>query len=110
MERLPQTIHQILTRFKPKSTPSTSTSVINAATINKSSSSSWLSMVSKSPVHIPTTIVHGWVRTVRFQKKIAFVEITDGSTCKGLQAVLDPDLARTYVNCFIYFILLNSCL
>lgn len=32
--------------------------------------------------------VRGWVRTVRDQKTFAFVDINDGSTLAGLQAVL----------------------
>ena len=36
--------------------------------------------------------VQGWVRTVRDQKKFAFVEINDGSSMKGLQAVAAADI------------------
>ena len=35
--------------------------------------------------------VHGWVRTVRKQKKIAFAALGDGSTLDSLQAVLKPE-------------------
>jgi asparaginyl-tRNA synthetase len=35
--------------------------------------------------------VHGWVRSVRKQKKIAFAALGDGSTLESLQAVLKPD-------------------
>lgn len=35
--------------------------------------------------------VRGWVRTVRDQKTFAFIEINDGSTLAGLQAVLQAD-------------------
>jgi asparaginyl-tRNA synthetase len=35
--------------------------------------------------------VHGWVRSVRKQKKIAFAALGDGSTLDSLQAVLKPD-------------------
>ena len=37
--------------------------------------------------------VQGWVRTVRDQKKFAFVEINDGSSMTGLQAVAEADIA-----------------
>lgn len=40
--------------------------------------------------------VHGWVRSVRKQKQIAFADINDGTTFKGLQATLDPALAEKY--------------
>lgn len=33
--------------------------------------------------------IKGWVRTVRRQKKLAFLQISDGSTAQGLQAVAD---------------------
>ena len=35
--------------------------------------------------------VHGWVRSVRKQKKIAFAALGDGSTLDSLQAVLKPE-------------------
>lgn len=37
--------------------------------------------------------VHGWVRSVRKQKKVAFVSLGDGSTVENLQATLPPDQA-----------------
>lgn len=36
--------------------------------------------------------VMGWVRTVRLQKEFAFVEINDGSSLHGVQAVISRDL------------------
>ena len=38
-------------------------------------------------------IVHGWIRTVRLQKNVAFAEISDGSQLKGLQIVMAPEQA-----------------
>ena len=35
--------------------------------------------------------VYGWVRSLRKQKKIAFVAVGDGSTLDPLQAVLKPE-------------------
>jgi len=35
---------------------------------------------------VPTT-VHGWIKSVRRQKKVSFAVINDGTTLKGLQAV-----------------------
>jgi len=40
--------------------------------------------------------VRGWVRTVRDQKTFSFVEINDGSTLAGLQAVLQADECEGY--------------
>ena len=34
--------------------------------------------------------IQGWVRTVRTQKLFSFVEINDGSSLLGVQAVIDP--------------------
>lgn len=39
--------------------------------------------------------VQGWVRTVRDQKKFSFIEINDGSTLTGIQAVAVCDI-ETY--------------
>ena len=36
--------------------------------------------------------VSGWVRTLRKQKKIAFIEINDGSSVKSMQVVLSPSI------------------
>ncbi|KAJ1672489.1 hypothetical protein EV182_007075 [Spiromyces aspiralis] len=39
--------------------------------------------------------VHGWVRTVRIHKQVAFVEVSDGSMLKGIQVIADnPELVR----------------
>eukprot|EP00968_Pinguiococcus_pyrenoidosus_P026764 scaffold7329_cov222-Pinguiococcus_pyrenoidosus.AAC.6 len=37
-------------------------------------------------------VVRGWCRTVRDQKSFAFLEVNDGSSVKGLQAVVDASL------------------
>jgi len=34
---------------------------------------------------------HGWIRTVRQQKQLVFMELTDGSTMHHLQCILQPD-------------------
>ena len=36
-------------------------------------------------------VVKGWVRTVRKQKTLAFVEVNDGSSLSGIQCVLPFD-------------------
>jgi len=39
-----------------------------------------------------TLTIQGWVRTKREQKEFSFVEVTDGSSMNGLQAVVGQDL------------------
>lgn len=39
-----------------------------------------------------TVTIQGWVRTKREQKEFCFVEINDGSSMVGLQAILNPSL------------------
>ncbi|KAJ1920055.1 asparaginyl-tRNA synthetase [Mycoemilia scoparia] len=42
-----------------------------------------------------STTVHGWVKSVRLHKQIAFVEVADGSVSKGIQVVIEtPELAQ----------------
>lgn len=36
--------------------------------------------------------VEGWVKTLRDQKKNSFIEISDGSSLKGIQAVADATI------------------
>lgn len=36
-------------------------------------------------------VVKGWVRTVRAQKKLGFLEVNDGSSLKGLQCVVEGE-------------------
>lgn len=42
--------------------------------------------------------VCGWVRTIRQSKNIAFMEINDGSSLKGLQVVLDKNTLNNFDN------------
>ena len=37
-------------------------------------------------------LIKGWVRTVRKQKTLAFVEVNDGSNMNGIQCVLSFDV------------------
>ena len=41
--------------------------------------------------------MHGFIRSVRKQKRIAFAEISDGSTIEPVQAILQPVQAAEYV-------------
>ncbi|KAH9994719.1 asparaginyl-tRNA synthetase [Russula vinacea] len=46
-----------------------------------------------------TIHVHGWVKSVRLQKRIAFAMVHDGTTPKGLQAVFqNPTQAKVLTN------------
>jgi uncharacterized FAD-dependent dehydrogenase len=40
-------------------------------------------------------VARGWVRQLRSQKSISFVELNDGSSLESLQVVCSPDLARS---------------
>lgn len=40
--------------------------------------------------------VCGWVRTIRVSKSIAFLELNDGSSFKGLQVILEEDKLENY--------------
>jgi hypothetical protein len=47
-------------------------------------------------------VIKGWVRTVRKQKTLAFVEVNDGSNLGGIQCVLsidDETMEGTYCMC-----------
>lgn len=61
-------------------------------------------------------VIKGWVRTVRKQKTLAFVEVNDGSNLKGIQSVLSFDaidettMDGTYYFCFISFPSFYFCL
>jgi asparaginyl-tRNA synthetase len=42
--------------------------------------------------------VHAWVKSIRRQKRVAFAELSDGSTLGGLQAVFgDVEMAKGFV-------------
>ncbi|KAL1935509.1 hypothetical protein VTP01DRAFT_4649 [Rhizomucor pusillus] len=38
--------------------------------------------------------VRGWIRSVRKQKQVCFANLNDGTTVKGMQAILTPELAE----------------
>lgn len=50
-----------------------------------------------------STIIQGWIKSIRAHKRVAFIEITDGTTSETLQAVIknkgksvgDSDLSGT---------------
>ncbi|KAI8082713.1 asparaginyl-tRNA synthetase [Halteromyces radiatus] len=39
----------------------------------------------------PNVTIRGWIRSVRQQKQLSFATINDGSTLKGIQAILNDD-------------------
>ncbi|KAG9004317.1 asparaginyl-tRNA synthetase [Tulasnella sp. JGI-2019a] len=49
------------------------------------------------PVSEPVT-VHGWIKSIRKQKKYAFAEIRDGTSHRTLQAVIPADIAKLLNN------------
>lgn len=52
-----------------------------------------ISYIKDHPEKVGETIeVKGWVRTIRDQKKFAFIELNDGSCLGGLQVVVDETL------------------
>lgn len=38
--------------------------------------------------------VRGWIRSVRKQKQVSFATVNDGSTLKGIQAILNEEHAE----------------
>lgn len=75
--------------------PTTTTRLFSATA---SSTSTTPSMVLKRVKTIdavdPTeesVVVKGWVRTIRKQKTLAFVQVNDGSNLKGIQCVVSFD-------------------
>jgi asparaginyl-tRNA synthetase len=49
--------------------------------------------------------IKGWVRTVRKQKTLAFVEVNDGSSLSGIQCVLPFDNISEESRAGEYFLL-----
>jgi len=47
---------------------------------------------------VPDVEVSGWVRSVRKSSGVRFIDITDGSSMRPVQVVVDKSLATEYVN------------
>lgn len=47
---------------------------------------------------VPDVEVSGWVRSVRKSSNVRFIDITDGSSMRPVQVVVDKTLAAEYVN------------
>lgn len=45
----------------------------------------------KNPILNSNVTINGWIRTKRSNGKIGFIEINDGSTLKGIQAVINEE-------------------
>lgn len=55
-------------------------------------------LLAEKPIQKPIQ-VHGWVKSVRLQKRVAFAMIHDGTTSKSLQVVFqNPAHAKVSVN------------
>jgi asparaginyl-tRNA synthetase len=46
--------------------------------------------------HVPDVEVCGWVRSVRKSSGVRFIDITDGSSMRPVQVVVDKNLATEY--------------
>jgi len=89
------------THWTPKQLQSSRPGIIPAfpttrlfSTTTSSAASSILKRVKTIDAVEPTeesVIVKGWVRTIRKQKTLAFVQVNDGSNLKGIQCVLSFD-------------------
>ncbi|CAG8544277.1 7978_t:CDS:2 [Ambispora gerdemannii] len=69
----------------------------------KAISQSYRSLLTKSIKRIVNTTstgvdveIHGWVKSVRMQKNDSFAEINDGSSSRGIQAILTKEQAKEY--------------
>jgi asparaginyl-tRNA synthetase len=56
-----------------------------------------------------TVRVKGWVRSVRKQKKLAFLDIYDGSCLQGLQAILTDEYSDSFDRISLSDRLFPSC-
>lgn len=56
------------------------------------------SLLDRAPDERRPIEVAGWIRTIRKQKRVAFVSIQDGSTIDAAQVVLSPEQAAPSVN------------
>lgn len=79
----------------PLSTSSPSYTRLFSATAESSSSAATVlprvkTIDAKEPTEDPV-IVKGWVKTIRKQKTLAFVQVNDGSNMKGIQCVISFD-------------------
>lgn len=92
---------QLFTRQRPvlslcRSRPNSTFCPTNIAELLRSASP-LSSTPPEGPPELETLTVHGYVRSVRKQKRIAFAVIGDGSTLQTVQAVLSPQLAEELV-------------
>jgi asparaginyl-tRNA synthetase len=63
-------------------------------------------IITSSPVGAEIQ-VNGWIRTVRIQKNVSFASINDGTSVKGLQAILSNEVAKKLdrINFILFFFL-----
>ncbi|KAK4051188.1 asparaginyl-tRNA synthetase [Microbotryomycetes sp. JL201] len=68
------------------------------STSDPSSAAHPTSTASSPPESSTATTLHGWIKSCRRQKRVAFAVLNDGSTTAGVQCVLDPVLAEPFVD------------
>jgi asparaginyl-tRNA synthetase len=103
---LPYSIARFLSSDSTASTTTTAAPAVvrNDTTTTKTSTVQQPSPLSPQPRRVKTVdattptesavIIKGWVRTLRKQKTLAFVEVNDGSNLAGLQCVVSLDSDR----------------
>ncbi|KAI9593570.1 asparaginyl-tRNA synthetase [Syncephalis fuscata] len=47
------------------------------------------------------TCIHGWIRSVRKQKNMAFVDVNDGSCMRGIQVIVDQPIDGLAAGCAV---------
>jgi len=94
----PDAANKATTRLFSASSTTTATTTNNNNNNNQEDSSTTppklLKRVKTIDAVEPTedhVVIKGWVRTIRKQKTVAFVQVNDGSTLKGIQCVVSFD-------------------
>lgn len=103
--------HQFKQQFKHQTSWFMSSSISSGSSSSSSNTVSTSKIIKRvktiDAVPSPETVaIKGWVRTVRKQKTLAFVEVNDGSSLSGIQCVLPFDdldedsKAGTYIDTY----------
>ena len=80
-----------ITQLRMSSTEATPTKTTTTPSSSSSSVSPRRVKTNDAKVSEEQVSIKGWVRTVRKQKTLAFVEVNDGSSMSGIQCVLPFD-------------------
>ncbi|KAM0787571.1 hypothetical protein ACM66B_003641 [Microbotryomycetes sp. NB124-2] len=94
----------LLVRKKSSLAPTLSTLLMRARhaspAIDQDESSAQANETATTAESSTSTTLHGWVKSCRKQKRVAFAVVDDGSTSERIQCVLEPQLAeRLTVGC-----------